>query len=250
MENRRFRDVIGNAAAPFETNLAGQCATASDYFNIGDPQHPDYLAATSGQRPLLHGASPRGNKPLRIDNVFRQVRAHALTERSYEESMRRPCQLQAFGPYTALHNPAAYYVGADDRSACRADDVPLGTPTAGRLVHDLQTDNLPSFSFVTPNRCNDTHDCSVQTGDQWLARWIPMILDSAAYRAGGTALFIVWDEYSPMPLIVVSPSITVGTVLSRPLNHYSLLRTTEELLGLPLLGRARTTPSMRLDLHL
>ncbi|MBV9660663.1 MAG: hypothetical protein JO337_05855 [Acidimicrobiales bacterium] len=38
------------------------------------------------------------------------------------------------------------------------------------------------------------HDCSTSAGDTWLSRIVPQILASAEYRAGATALFIVWDE--------------------------------------------------------
>ena len=49
-----------------------------------------------------------------------------------------------------------------------------------------------------------------------------------------------------MPLVVISPSIKPGTVARLPLDHYALLRTTEELLGLsPLLGHAAGAATMR-----
>ncbi|HVM66563.1 MAG TPA: alkaline phosphatase family protein [Acidimicrobiales bacterium] len=58
------------------------------------------------------------------------------------------------------HNPAAYFAGPGDRAACQADDVPLS-----QFAPDLAAGRLPTFSFVTPNLCDDTHDCSVATGD-------------------------------------------------------------------------------------
>jgi hypothetical protein len=53
-----------------------------------------------------------------------------------------------------------------------------------------------------------------------------------------------------MPLVVVSPSTPTGAVELTPVDQYALLRTTEELLGLPLLGHAATAPSMRAAFHL
>jgi hypothetical protein len=52
-----------------------------------------------------------------------------------------------------------------------------------------------------------------------------------------------------MPLLVISPTTPAGVSTTAPFDHYSLLHTTEELLGLPALGPAagpvETAPSMR-----
>ena len=43
----------------------------------------------------------------------------------------------------------------------------------GQLARDLRAGRLPSFAFIVPNLCNDTHDCGVAQGDRFLARTIP-----------------------------------------------------------------------------
>jgi hypothetical protein len=90
----------------------------------------------------------------------------------------------------------------------------------------------------------------VAAGDAWLKAFLPPLLASDEYRAGTTAIFVVWDEYTPMPNIVIGPTVPRGSVSSESFDHYSLLRTTEELLGLPLLGRAASASSMRGAFHL
>jgi hypothetical protein len=161
------------------------------------------------------------------------------------------CALDDGGGYVVHHDPAAYYEGADDRVACTSNDVPLGKPSGGALLTDLRGNTLPTFSFVTPDSCNDTHDCSVTTGDQWLSQWLPVILGSGAYSAGRTAVFIVWDESSPMPFISIAPSVRPGTRLDTQVDHYALLRTTEEMLGISqLLDHAGEATSMRSLLNL
>ena len=52
---------------------------------------------------------------------------------------------------------------------------------------------------MAPNLCDDTHDCGVSTGDQFLKTLLPQILSSQAYRSGKTAVFVVWDEDSHYP---------------------------------------------------
>jgi phospholipase C len=241
MENHRWSDVIGDpTAAPYTASLARRCATATAYATVGSPSLPNYIGATSGStQGIADDASPSAHR-LISDNLFRQVRTAGLTERSYEESMPAPCQLSPAGRYAVKHNPAAYYAGGDDRAACRVDDLPLTAFAA-----DLAAGRLPSFSFVTPDLCDDTHDCGVPTGDAWLARWLPPLLASPAYAAGTVAVFVVWDEYPPMPNVAVAAGVPSGTVVTTPVDHYSLLRTTEELLGLPLLGHAASAPSLR-----
>jgi hypothetical protein len=48
-----------------------------------------------------------------------------------------------------------------------------------------------------------------------------------------------------MPNVVMSPSTPAGKTVDEGFDHYSLLRTAEEVLRLPLLGRARNARSMR-----
>jgi phosphatidylinositol-3-phosphatase len=81
---------------------------------------------------------------------------------------------------------------------------------------------------------------------------VPKVLASPQYRAGTLALFVAWDENdgpvhaagNHVPLIVVGPSVVAGTRLTAPANHYTLLATWEDLLGLPRLARARTAADL------
>ena len=160
--------------------------------------------------------------------------------------MTQPCELHGSGRYAVKHNPAAYYTGADDRAACQRDDLPLAdSSSSGGLAAELADGALATFTMITPDLCHDTHDCPVGDGDAWLAGWLPAITASRLYRDGTTAVFVVWDEPTPMPLLVIAPSVPAGVRPTTPFDHYSLLRTTEELLGLPLIGAANDATSMR-----
>jgi len=243
MENHQ--SVLENSAAGYERGLARACGSGSDDASVGSPSLPNYLGATSGSTWGVADDSGPDAHPITADNLFRQVRAEGGTERSYEEAMPGPCSLGSDGEYAVKHNPAAYYVGAGDRAACTADDVPLGTLTSGPLARDIAAGTLPTFAFITPDLCNDTHDCGVGVGDQWLSQWIPPLLAGPNYRSGQTVIVIAWDEPTPMSEIVVGPSVPPGTVVSARTDHYALLRATEELLGLPLLGHAATAVDLR-----
>lgn len=78
-----------------------------------------------------------------------------------------------------------------------------------------------------------------------------MILASQSYQAGRTAVVVLYDEDTPIPNFVVAPSVIPGTVVTGAYSHYSLLRSTEEMLGITnLLLNARTAPSLRQPLNL
>ena len=250
-ENHTEQQLIGNRAAPYTSALASQCGTATRYSSVGSPSLPNYIGATSGDTHGISDDADPPSHPIDSDNIFRQVRASGRAERSYLEAMPTNCATASSGQYAVKHNPAAYFTGGDDRRACTTDDVPLGSVQSGALASAIKDDTLPAFSFITPDLCNDTHDCGVGTGDSWLATWLPMLLDSVAYRGGRTAIFVVWDEPTPMPFIALAPTVPSATKIDTPSDHYALLRTTQELLGTsPLLGRAATAPSLRDALEL
>ena len=246
MENHRADQVLGKAEAPYEKKLAQQCGHATKYGSVGSPSLPNYIGATSGSTSHIGDDAPPASHVLLDDNLFRQVRATGRGAMSYEEAMPAACATRSSGTYAVKHNPAAYYQSPGDRDACTRDDVPLGTIEQGAFHDALAADSLPAFSFVTPDMCHDTHDCAVGDGDRWLSSFLPTILDSATYRAGRTAVLLVWDEDSPMPFIPIAPTVPTGSVLASAVDHYALLRTTEEMLGISsYLGGAATAPSMR-----
>ena len=81
-------------------------------------------------------------------------------------------------------------------------------------------------------------------------------------------MFITWDEGSGgrtfkecdetdvtdtsciVPTIVISPTTPAGTRSGTFFSHYSLLATTEQLLGLPRLASASSAPTMTAAFHL
>ena len=89
-------------------------------------------------------------------------------------------------------------------------------------------------------------------GDNWLSTWIPILTSGPDYTSGNLLIDVVWDEgrggddgrglhrprRPPTASCPTSSSRRTRRQSCRATNfsHYSLLKTTEELLGLPLLG--------------
>ncbi len=147
------------------------------------------------------------------------------------------CDRVTSGEYAARHNPAVYYTNVT--AQCLRNDAPLSFPL------DLGA----KLTLIVPNICDDMHSCPVSVGDAWLSRAVPAILNSAQYQARSLVLIITFDENdsaasNQVPTVVIPPSVRRGTHDGAQFTHYSLLRTTEELLHLPLLGGARTANTM------
>jgi len=236
MENKAYDDVLRGSSASFVQSLAKACGQATNLHAETHPSLPNYIAMTSGS---LHGVqddSPPPSHRLEGASIFSQL---GTRWRALQESMPRPCDAGTTRLYAPKHNPAAYYTNL--ATSCRKQDVRLGS----------KPDLSARFTFITPNLCHDMHDCGVATGDRYLAELIPKIVKTKQYRAGHTVVFLTWDEddgskSNLIPTIVISPSTAAGTKSGTRFTHYSMLRTTEELLGLKKkLGRAAQAPSMR-----
>jgi hypothetical protein len=64
-------------------------------------------------------------------------------------------------------------------------------------------------------------------------------------------VFVLFDEDTPVPNFVVAPSVVPNRVVQGSFSHYSLLRATEEMLGINvLLLNAGQAQSLRPALNL
>jgi len=244
MENHSLRQVIGSPSAPYITRAARLCGLATRYHAVTHPSLPNYLALTSGSTSGIttdcNGCRSGG------PSIFQQAERAELRWRVFAEGMPGPCYRADSGRYLMRHNPAVYYTRL--RAACPGADIPMGTVAAGRLQRALRRNTLPAYAFLTPDACHDMHDCPVSAGDAWLHAWLPRMLATGSYRAGHPVIFLTFDEGSVsnrVATLVISPFVAPGTRSGVRYTHYSLLRTAENVLGLPLLGHARTAVGMR-----
>ena len=239
MENKSYGEVIGSAQAPYINSLAASYGLAGNFFGETHPSLPNYIAASSGSTQGIIDNGDPAVHPLSAPSIFGQV-AH----RTYAESMPSPCYRTSTGEYAVRHNPETYFTNLP---GCALDNVSLpSNPTFEQ-----------PFTMIVPNLCHDMHaspcgpdSAEVRRGDDFLSGLVPKVIASPQYQAGQLALFIAWDEdnYNSgqhTVALVVSPTTSPGTLAAARYDHYSMLRTTEELLGLPLLGEAATAPSMR-----
>lgn len=227
-ENKEEQQVIGAGDAPTFTRLARTYVQLRDYHGVAHPSLPNYLALVSG---ATHG--------IRTDCTSCSVAARNLADtleqagrtwKTYAEGLPRPGFTGPYaGRYAKKHDPFLYFRDVAASPARRRNVVPLP-----QLAADLRAQQLPDFALVVPNMCHSMHDCSVRTGDRWLARTLPPLLD-----VPNTAIFVTFDEGAApnhVPALVLGTAVKSHLSYARPTNHYGLLRTIEDAWGLPLLG--------------
>jgi len=262
LENHNWSSIAGNPAAPYLNHTLlphASYATHDDNPPGVHPSLPNYLWLEAGTTCGVFD----DNLPARHHFPTHRHLTALLTRAGiswtvYAEGIDgRTCPLTARYPYAPKHVAALYFDdvthGNDPHAAaCIAHVRPYA-----ELGTALRRDTVARYTLITPNLCDSGHDaCAplndpVRQTDAWLARAVPPILRSAAYRRGG-ALFITWDEGEggsdgPIGLMALSPSAKGhGYASAVPYTHSALLRTVEELLGVrPLLGDAAHAPDLR-----
>lgn len=236
MENKGRGAVLGNPAAPAFNAFAARGAVLAGYRGVTHPSLPNYLALVSGS---THGIrSDCTTCVLGARSLADTLEAAGETWRTYAEGLPRPGWTGPYrGRYAKKHVPFLYFRRVLSRPSRARRVVPLS-----QLARDLVARRLPSFSLVVPDLCHDMHSCSVAAGDAWLGRFLPPLL-----RLPQTAVFVVFDESDGsdpgVPALALGPLVRPGSRFRPAISHYGLLRTIEDGLGLPRLGRsARVGP--------
>jgi hypothetical protein len=303
LENENYDTTFGpTSKAPYlAKTLTSQGQLLTHYYGIGHFSLDNYIAMVSGQPPnpqtqadcMFYNdfAGTVGSDgiavgqgcvyPAEVKTIGDQLEAKNLSWRQYAEDMGTPCRHPALNQqdntqtarkndqYAARHNPFVYFHSIIDRPICNTNVLDLSA-----LQGDLASaSSTPSYSFITPDLCNDGHDASCADGgpgglpaaDAFLKTWVPRITGSPAFADGGL-LIVTFDEAgndassccgeptgpnSPnnggtsqgsgggrVGAVLLSPYVKPGSVNDTPYNHYSLLRSTEDMFGLPHLAYA------------
>jgi hypothetical protein len=248
-ENANYADVIANPAMPYLNSLANQYGLATNYFANAHPSIPNYFELTTGQTLTLIDALTPRTFPVSADNVVRDLLAAGKTWKSYAEDLPSVGYTgDDTGRYAVRHNPLAYFTDVQNDAKQVQNLVPFS-----QLAADLNTVNLPDYSFIVPNLCNDAHDCSLSTSDTWLKTNIDPLIHSPQFQKD-SLLIIVFDEANNLDLtsggghvaaVIVSPLAKRNYKSIAFYQHQSVLRLALEGLGVTKLpGAAATAPAM------
>jgi hypothetical protein len=246
MENEEATSIIGNASAPYINGLAHTYGLATNYTAVSHPSEPNYLALWSGstQGVTDDGVYNFGSGTTLADQIETAGRSWHVAA----QNVPLGCSTAATasggedgpGNYARKHEPAISWTSVS------------GNPVRCANITDFShfDPNVGNYWFIAPNLCNDMHDCSIATGDAYLATFIPKILTSAAFADGGV-LFLTWDEGSSgtggggkIVTIIVSPLGKPAFSSATAHTHYSLVRTVEDSWAMPCLANACTANSL------
>ena len=251
-ENRDYPSVVGSADAPYINGLANRYGLATASYAQARPSLPNYLTLLSGS---TQGVTDDGTGysfagPTLVD----QLAQRGITWRAYMESMPGPCYAgAASGEYAKKHDPFMYFTSITAHPAQCQNVVPLESLTA-----DVDSATAPDFIWVTPDLCDDGHDCSTATADSWLAANLPPVLASDWFSHNGVVI-VTWDEGTVstgccngaygghIATIVLAGGSQQHTTTTTAVDHAGTLRTIEQLYGLPPLNDAACACSGSLE---
>jgi phospholipase C len=225
-ENKSFAQIIGNREAPYINELAKRGALFTRSYGLTHPSQPNYLALFSGSmRGISSNACPLD---LSGDNLASLLQAKGLSFTSYAESLPQTAYDGCiYGAYMRKHNPTA------DWKELAAYNQPFSA-----FPSDYA--QLPTVSFVVPDQLNDMHDGSIAQGDAWLKKNIGQYARWAMQH--NSLLIVTWDEddgssNNRIATIFIGAMVKPGKYKQR-INHYNILRTTEEMYGLQQLNES------------
>jgi phospholipase C len=253
MENHEYSDVIGSGTgAPYQNYLASKYALATQYYAVAHPSLPNYFALIAGSTLGISSDCQPSQCSQSGKSVVDLLNQAGFSWKEYAESMPTNCSQTVSSDnnlYYPKHVPFVYFTditgnrgSGKTSSYCQSRVVPFG-----EFYSDLGNNSLPNYAFVTPNVCNDSHNCGLTTGDNWLAGVVPKIINSPEFNS--TVLFIVYDEGATnlgangsqggghVACIVVSPFVKTDYKSTVRYSHYSLLATVEAIYNLGSLGR-------------
>ena len=203
--------------------FADRYADLSDYTAVAHPSLPNYLALVSGSTlGVTDDCTSCGPWPRSIGGLLTRA---GKTWGGYAEGY------PSSPLFAKKHMPFLYF--QDGASHVH----PLSA---------LDDRRLPAYSFVAPDLCHDAHSCPLSSADAFLGRWLPPLL-----RAPRTAVFVLFDEGTTsiggggrVEAFVAGTAVARHVVLRQHVDHYSVLRTIEDLFRLPHLGASRTAPPL------
>jgi phosphatidylinositol-3-phosphatase len=209
MENTGYNALIGNPNAPWINFAAQTYGLATNYFGVTHPSQPNYIAATSGS---TNGVPDDNDITINVPNIVDQIESSGRTWKAYMQSLSlcngnllaHACGNQL---YERKHNPFVSYQDVQSNPARMANIVDFS-----QLNKDLASKNVPDYSWISPDQCNDMHgragpsnnpgsdpcDFShvqglIATGDTFLKNTVSAIMNSRAWN-GNSVIFITWDE--------------------------------------------------------
>ena len=261
MENHDSTQIYGNSSsAPYINNTLIPAYARSTNFNdelsLSIPSEPHYVWMEAGTNAFSDHTFSGDSDPSSTNStsstahVVTQIKnaTNGVTWRSYQEGLNGStgsCPIHSSGFYAAKHDPFVFFkdVAGNPPSASNAYCAAHHRAYSS-LATDLAAGDVASYTFITPNLCNDMHGASgcpdsntIRSGDTWLKNELPRLISYVNANAG--VIFITWDEGSStlkMPFLAIGPGVKAGYTGTVSYTHSSLVKSIEAILALPTLS--------------
>lgn len=233
LENHGYSQIIGSADAPYINALAtdNKSALFTQSYAVTHPSQPNYIDLYSGcNQGVLLDFLPSGT-PWTTDNLGRQLLDSGFTWATYSEDLPAVgSDVETNLAYVRRHNPAANWMGTGQNQIPPTTNQPF-------TAFPSDFDSLPTVCFVIPNLDHDMHDGSVSVGDTWYHDYIDPYVQWA--KTHNSLLILTYDEddgiiFSSNHILTIFAGEPVAPgSYSEAFNHYTVLRTIEDMYGLP-----------------
>jgi hypothetical protein len=231
-ENHSYREIYNNPKAPYMNQLMNNGANLVNHYATRHPSQPNYLDLFSGSNQGV--TSDKQPKTMfKTDNLAAELIKHGYTFGGYSESQPK---VGFNGPYdhtfkyARKHNPWTNFTNVPASANMPFTSFPK------------EYSKLPTVSFVIPNMDHDIHDGTIKQADDWLKNNLSGYVKWA--QTHNSLFILTWDEddmsaQNKIPTAFVGPMVKKGTYTQKS-DHFSLLRTIEDLYGLPAVGASKT----------
>jgi hypothetical protein len=224
-ENHSYSEIIGSSAAPYINSLAAQGALFTQSYAVTHPSQPNYLDLFSGSNQgVTDDSCPHS---FATANLGLYLLNASLTFAGYSEDLPSVgSTVCTSGAYARKHAPWVNFTNIPTNTNLPYSYFPTDYTT------------LPTLSFVIPNLNDDMHDGTIQQGDSWLRQHLDAYVQWAMTH--NSLLIVTFDEDdgsqgNRIATIFAGPMVVPGQY-SESINHFNLLRTLEDMYGLPYAG--------------
>jgi hypothetical protein len=238
-ENHSYSQIIGSSSAPYINSLANEGALMTNSSGVTHPSEPNYLDLFSGSNQgVANDSCPHTFSAVNLGQEL--VAAHDSFG-GYSETLPSVgytgCSAGGQHGYVRRHNP-----WVDFTNVPTADNMPF----QGYFPSDFT--KLPLVSFVVPNLNDDMHDGTVKAGDQWLQAHLQSYVQWAMTH--DSVFILTFDEGDDqgsqgnhIVTIFDGEPVNAGHY-SETINHYNVLRTVEDMYGLPHAGNSASAKAI------
>ncbi len=241
LENHGYNQVIGSSFAPYINQLSTMGANMVEYYALTHPSQPNYLMLFSGGNQGVTTDNLPVGTPWTTPNLGASLINAGFSFSGFSEDLPSTGSLVgASGSYGRKHSPWINWQGSG------LNQISAGVNfTMDNFPSDFNL--LPDVSFVIPNMDNDMHNgvdpARISSGDAWVYANLSTYVNWTMQH--NSLLILLFDEdnnnnSNHIPCLFVGPMVQSGNYSSNGYDHYDLLRTIEDIYGLPYAGNSAT----------